>query len=329
MRYLTVSLITVLSTLVSASTTSASAPSLSVRIEQPQSPTRLNEWKLSYAVLDRLARTPSVTCYVKKPGSGSFVQFDTSKISTKPTGDNGSCQVNSSIISSGQGIYEFYVTASATTPDESRSSATASVLYDTEGPDRPVSYTKEHPWACRYTIKFKTADDGGKTAWVEIFGSKSTSFSTDNGTRIGSVGIGSNQEGSLNHDLAGDDCNQVWYYVIRAFDSVGNQSTHLGDEVVTVTSGTPTPPTSALVVTTAGRGGSVLGSDQAADDEGEVLGEAGDGEEQAESVEGDGLVGGATRTVQSLAKNKSFWWIVLIIIGLRIVYGILRKPNNY
>ncbi len=295
---------------------SDSSNNLSTRLESPLSPTRDNDWLLSFSILDRASRIPSVTCYVKKPGEGSFNQFDSTKVSSKVMGDNMSCHVDASLMSA-QGNYEFYVVTTA--GSDSEESAHVTVTYDTEGPDRPASYTKEHPWACRYTIKFKTANDGGKTTSVEVFGSKSTSFNTDNSTRIGGVSIGSNQEGSLNHDLVGEDCNQTWYYVIRAFDSVGNQSAHLGDEVVTIsTSSSPAPVSPALVVANTS-GGSVLGEEAV-----EPSLSPTPSVSPSTSIEGQGLVAGASEAIQKTVKNKSFWWIVLIVIALRLVYGFIR-----
>lgn len=290
---------------------------LSTRLESPLSPTRDNDWLLAFSVLDRQSRTPSVACYVKKPGEGSFNQFDSTKVSSKVMGDNMSCHVSGSLMSA-QGNYEFYVVTTSGTDSEESSHVT--VTYDTEGPDRPVSYAKEHPWACRYTIKFKTADDGGKTTSVEVYGSKSTTFNTDNSTRIGGVSIGSNQEGSLNHDLVGDDCNQTWYYVIRAFDSTGNQSAHLGDEVVSVAASPVTPSSAPFIVNNSGVG-SVLGS-EIADEESEVSPTP---TTSPSNVTGQGLVAGASEAMQKTVKNKSFWWIVLLVIVLRLLYGITRR----
>jgi hypothetical protein len=141
---------------------------LSVRIEQPQTPVRVVDWDLSFSVLDRLARTPSVTCYVKKPGSGSFVSFGAVQVASKSTGDSGNCQVDSTIVST-QGTYEFKVTA--VSGSDSEDSATVSVVYGTGGPGQPTSYSKEHPESCKYIIKFHTASDGGLTTKVKIYSS--------------------------------------------------------------------------------------------------------------------------------------------------------------
>ncbi|KKU44984.1 MAG: RHS Repeat family [Microgenomates group bacterium GW2011_GWC2_46_7] len=328
MKFFTVMLITSFSLLAplvpSAQAATNADPSLSVRMETPKTPIRISDWTLAFTVLDIDQRALTVQCLVKKP-TGSFVQFDTDKIfpatMDKSSGGNGTCQVNGSVMNT-QGTYEFYVTASAGAGLDVTD--TQSVVYDTEGPDRPVSYGKDRPWACRYTIKFKTADDGGKTTSVELYGSKSTTFNTDNSTRIGGVSIGSNQEGSLNHDLVGDDCNQNWYYVIHAFDSVGNQSAHIGDEVVNISTVAPSPTTGALVVTTAT--GSILGKDTVSgSDSGEVMGETAS---PTPSVEGQGLISGATDAVKAVTAGNRKWWLLAIVLAILVGYAYFKKAKT-
>jgi len=290
---------------------------LSVRVEQPVSPTRLSSWKLSFSVLDREARTPVVTCFAKKPGAGSFVQFDTAKTSLKDLGDNDSCDVNSSLLTA-QGDYEFYVHAVA--GGDSEDSDHVTVAYDTQGPERPVSFSKERPWACRYVIHFKTAADNGNTKSVEIFGSKDRSFNTDNSTRLGGVSIGSDEEGTYNFDMVGDDCNEEWYFVIRAFDSVGNQSAHIGDEVDLTTTVTPSPAAGALLVD-ANQGGSVLGEETPTDSTGtgEVMGT------EASPSPDQGMVAGLKEAVSS---GKLKWWLLGGVIVIILGYAYARKNKQ-
>lgn len=292
---------------------------LSVKVEAPISPTRDNNSTLTWSVLDRAARTPVVTCYVKKPGTGSFIQFDVSKISAKPMGDNNSCHVDSSVMSS-QGNYEFYVLATAGSDSEESSHVT--VTYDTEGPDKPVSYSKERPWACRYTIHFKTAADDGITTAVEVFGSTLTSFNTDNSTRLGGIGIGSDQEGSFNHDLVGDDCNKTWYYVIRAFDSIGNGSAHLGDEVVTVNPGQVVVTQGAIPVVagSTGSSGSVLGQQEGSP--------SAAGEPTTPVVEGEGLIAGVKDAVTAATTGSRKWWILAIIVAILVAWYVYARQTK-
>lgn len=287
---------------------------LSVRIEQPQTPTRSNDWKLGFSVLDRSFGTPTVTCYVKKPSSGSYVSFGATHTSAKPEGDNGSCLVDSSVVSE-QGTYSFYVTA--VSGELSENSATVTVLYDTEGPDRPVYYHKENIGYCHNKISFRSADDGGRTSSIQIFGSTNTTFNTDAGTRLGSVTLGSNQEGSFTHNQVGEDCNKTWYYVIRAYDSVGNSSAHLGDEIVTITTITPSAPTFGAIPVTTGAG-SVLGQEASAT----ATNTATPAPEQTSNVEGSGLVAGIKDVVNTATSNPKIWYylagVVLLILGIYV-----------
>lgn len=299
-----------------------SSNTLSVRIEQPTTPIRTNEWKLSYSVLDINNGTPVVSCYVKKPGTSSYIGFGSSHTSVKPSGDSANCQVNSSVMSD-QGSYEFYVIA--TTSSSSRESAHVSVIYDSNGPGMPTSFSKENPSFCHWVIKFHTADDNGATTKVDIFSSDNKNFNTDNGTRVGTVYIGSNQDGVFNHDRA-DGCDKEWYYVIRAFDSAGNQSGHLGDEITGATTVATASPTTAALITTSANG-SVLGKTESKvneDGKGDILGEE-ENTQVPESVEGQGLVATAQGVVQKAVKSKSFWWVLIAISAIGIVYGISRK----
>lgn len=330
MRKLSLSAFLLLASFLGVSVESALAAdpdnNLSVRLEQPQSPTRLNEWKLSFSVLDRLARTPSVTCYVKKPGAGSFITFGETFTSSKSLGDSGHCQVSSALLTE-QGTYEFYVKASAGADSEDTFSV--NVVYDTSGPGTPSSYSKEHPAQCKWIIRFRTADDNGSTSKVEIYSSDQKSFDTHNGTRVGSVNIGSNQDGEFVHDRA-DHCDREWYYVIRAFDSAGNQSGHAGDQV-TITS-SMSSPVPALLATSGS--GSVLGKDDSQDadsasEEGEILGDIdGEGEMDAEVIEDRGLIDSATTAVKEATQKSTFWWIVITIIALRIIYGFFTRKSR-
>jgi len=159
-------------------------------------------------------------------------------------GNNGSCQVDSSVISA-NGTYNFQVKAS--TASDTADSEIVTVDYNTEGPGTPTSYSKEHPSSCQYKIKFKTADDSGKTAKVEIYRSMNTSFGLDPSTRIASIAIGSNTDSSYTDNVP-SDCDKEWYYAVRAFDVYGNGSGWVGDSAITVT----TITTSTTASTTGG-----------------------------------------------------------------------------
>lgn len=300
---------------------------LSIRMESPKTPTRLQDWTLAFTTLDIEKRAMTVKCFVKKP-VGSFSQFDTDKTFPatldKSSGGSGSCQVNSSVMGE-QGTYEFYVTATAGAGEDVTD--ISSVLYDTDGPGKPTSYSKDHPSSCRWVIKFHTADDGGLTQKVEIYSSDSTNFDTHSGTRVGTVNIGSNQDGEFIHDR-GSDCDKTWYYVIRAFDSLGNQSAHLGDEIVHITTLAPSPTstTGAIVVTSAT--GSVLGKETNVDgsESGEVKGI--ETSPPSPSVEGQGLLAGAKDAVKVATSGNRKWWFLAVVVAILIGYAFTRKAKK-
>jgi uncharacterized repeat protein (TIGR01451 family)/LPXTG-motif cell wall-anchored protein len=287
---------------------------LSVRMEAPLSPTRSNDWTLAFSALDRNSSQITIKCYVKKT-SGDFVQFDTDKVLSD--GGAGSCQVNGSVLNI-QGTYSFKVTAS--NGSDTVESQTAVVAYDIDGPGTPTNYSKDHPSQCRWIIRFKTADDAGLTTKVEIYSSTDMSFNTNNGTRVGTVAIGSNQQGEFIHDR-GSDCDKNWYYVIRAFDAIGNQSGHIGDQVNSSAVASPkSSSTPALTVENAN-----LTNAQSTEGQGEVLGDD-QADEQVE--EATGLIQGAKEIAGKTLKNKAFWWILSTIAALGIIYGIFKKSKS-
>ncbi|MBI4099616.1 hypothetical protein HY440_01270, partial [Candidatus Microgenomates bacterium] len=245
--------------------------SLSVRIEQPKSPTKETTFDINFVALDILGRPVTAQCFKKGPSDGSFSQFG-SNINLAAGGNSGNCHVDSGIINSNGSTYQFYVKALAGA--DTATSATDTVDYNTSGPGTPSNYSKDRLNSCQYKINFKTNDDGGKTVKVEIYRSTSTSFNLNSGTRVGTVSIGSNSTGSFTDTVP--DCGATYYYEIRAFDSAGNGSGVVGDDVnVTTTSTTPSAGGGAIPVSGSNipAGPSVLG-EKTATGEGGVLGEA-------------------------------------------------------
>lgn len=232
------------------------AGSLSVRLSEPQSPTRFNNFKLNFVALDLNNNSITVKCFYKKEG-GVYAQFDTDKNLTAG-GNIGSCQVTSSQINEEGKTYSFYVTA--TNGIETVNSEVVSVDYKTSVPGTPTNYSKEKSSACEYKIKFKTADDGGLTKKVEIYRSRETSFPLDGSTRVAIIPIGSNTDYTYTNSLSSGYCDDTWYYAVRAFDDAGNGSGWVGDAIITVvtkttasstvaTVETPTPTVGAIEVT--------------------------------------------------------------------------------
>jgi hypothetical protein len=213
------------------------AADLDIRLEDQSSPTGQDNFKLSFTTLDILGRDVQVKCYKKAPTETDFVQFDGTK-SLPGGGGSGACSVDQSIVNQ-QGTYQFYTIAQAGADEQS--SEVISVDYDTEaGPGTPVSYDKSKS-GCTYTISFKTADDDGETARVELYRSEDTDFPIDAGTRVASTDIGSNETAEF-EDTPGD-CGKEYYYAIRAFDTVGNASGVVGDTIINVTTITTTTTT--------------------------------------------------------------------------------------
>lgn len=255
--------------IVSLALATAVYAAVSIRLEDPKSPTNQNTFDINFVTLDTAGNPITVKCFKKGPSDGGFSQFG-SDINLAAGGNTGNCSVTGSILNA-DGTYQFQVTAQAGA--DSATSSTVSVEYKTGGPDTPTNYSKEQVSSCVWRIKFRTANDGGKTVKVELYRSDNTSFNADSGTRVGSLSIGSNTEGEINNTVG--DCNKTWYFAIRAFDSAGNGSGVVGDSVVKVTTTTPTETvtTGAIPVTgVAGAGGQILGEKEKA--EGEVEGEA-------------------------------------------------------
>lgn len=253
-------------------TTAVYAANLSVRIEVPKTPTNQNTFKINFVAMDISGETIEVKCFK----SGDAVPFSTINLSAG--GNTGNCEVTPSIIPT-EGTYGFYVTAA--TGSETQTSPTVNVEYKTSAPGVPGNYNKEQ-LGCQYKITFKTADDGGRTSRVEVYRSDQISFTADSGTRVGTVWIGSNLEGSFIDTVP--DCGKGYYYVIRAFDGAGNGSGLAGDSITKVTvvttqaSPSPAAPVQGAipVASPAAVGvGEILGADEqvVATKEGEILGE--------------------------------------------------------
>lgn len=202
----------------------------SVRLEQPKSPTNQNNFTLTFVALDTQGNAITAKCFKQGPSDAGFVQFG-SDITLSSGGNTDNCQIDSSILST-NGTYTFKVQANG------MDSNTVTVDYNTSGPGTPTNYSKDHPTSCQYKISFRTADDGGKTVKVEVYRSINTSFNADSGTRVQSIGIGSNTDGSFTDNVP--DCNQTYYYAVRAFDSAGNGSGLVGDSETQTTVINPT-----------------------------------------------------------------------------------------
>lgn len=236
-----------------ASSAYAYSDQLMIRLEQPQSPTRLNNFSLTYTALDMEGQTIDVACFMKKPSS-SFFQFGPT-LTTKTGGNNGNCNLNVNDLSE-NGTYQFYATAKTLT--QATTSEVITVDYNITGPGTPTSYSKERISNCEYKISFKTADDS-KTTRVEIYHSTNTSFTADAGTRVKDMPISYNQYGSFNYIAS--DCDKMHYFAVRAFDAYGNGSDIVGDTQITVTSSSSTTTTTTSSTTTSNENGPIAVAD--------------------------------------------------------------------
>lgn len=286
---------------------------LSARIEQPKSPTRSDTFDINFVALDILGRGVTVKCFKKGPSDGSFGQFGAT-LDLGNGGNSGNCHVDSGIINTNNATYQFYVQAYAGA--DTATSATDSVDYNTSGPGTPSNYSKDRLNACQYKINFKTSDDGGKTVKVEIYRSTSTSFTLDGSTRVGTVNIGSNTSGSFTDTVP--DCGSTYYYEIRAFDSAGNGSGVVGDNVNTTTPTTTTPGGTtgggAIPVSAAP---SVLGTQSAGASGGGVLGESTPSPEVKE----------LPSAASNVFSNPVFLGL-LVLLGLLVAAYVLYKKRQ-
>src|SRR3972149_7653323 len=203
------------------------AGSLSLKVQQPKSPTNLNDFNITFVSLDYQNKPITVKCFKKSPSDAGFSQFG-SDINLSNGGNTDSCHVTSSVVN-GNGTWQFKVEAST---DAETLSQTVNVDYNNSTPGTPSYNGKDKISDCVYRIKFKTADDSGKTVKVEVYRSQSTSFTADSGSKVGQVNLGSDQDGQYDDTVI--NCSSTYFYAARAFDSIGNGSGVVGDTSTTV-----------------------------------------------------------------------------------------------
>jgi len=312
-------LFTYITTLILAATVTHSvfAGALSVRIEQPKTPTNQNSFDVVFVTLDfNKTEDITVTCWKQGPGEATFTQFGSPQTFTGG-GNTGVCPITSSIFTT-KGDYAIKAIATSTGGETTEDSAV--VTYNNEGPGDPTGYSKERTNVCDYKIKFHTADDGGKTTKVEIYRSENKSFGVDSGSRVDTITIGSNTDGQS--ITTPPSCSKDYYFGIRAFDSAGNGSNVVGDSIVKFTTTTTSTTTTAGTSPTAQGAieipgaGAVLGKETESSTEGSILGE---GTPAAESK--------VPETLGSYIKNHGILigGIVLLIIGAIGLYVSKKK----
>ena len=228
--------------LVSVQTISA-VSSLSVRLEQPKTPTNIKDLHLKFVVLDTNGNAITAKCLKKGPVDSDFSQYG-SDIILSAGGNASQCNTLSAI--DRVGSYQFKVEANGV------SSNTINLDYKDIAPGTPTDYRKENiNGNCDFKIHFRTANDEGRTAKVELYRSTDSAFTANNDSLVHSVNIGSTQESDIYNSVP--DCSKTYYYVLRAFDSAGNGSDVIGDTITVKTiynqtSVTGTPAQGAIPV---------------------------------------------------------------------------------
>lgn len=299
----------------------ASVGDVSIKIEEPKTPTNDNDFNITFVALDVQNRTINVKCFKKGPDDGGFAQFG-SDIALSAGGNTNTCHVDSSLMNK-VGTYQFYTEANA--GGDISTSSTVTVAYKTESPSTPYNFSKEKVNSCEYKIKFKTGADNGLTKKVEIYMSSLKSFPADAGTKVGEVGIGSDQEGSFNKVLPAEDCDKTFYFVIRAFDDAGNGSGTVGDSETTVVTIEPTTKTTTTtqaqgaipVNSSQVSGGEVLGASKVeATDEAEILGT----ESTPSAMDQSGVEGAKSQAGSNLFSFKNIVILIIVLFGAGGVY---------
>ncbi|MEK9173807.1 MAG: hypothetical protein AAB845_00910, partial [Patescibacteria group bacterium] len=227
--------------------------------------------------------------------------------------------------------YQFYVTAQV--GDEAPiQSATVNVTLDGTFPGTPYNYDRDEA-TCDDKITFTTANDG-QTVKVELY--RSTEKDFDAITPITTLDIGPNQNGNIT--TTPPECNEDYWYAIRALDASGNASGFVADRAVNVDTIHKTR-TSTRTVTQGGgtaAGGGAIPVTQgvgegAGGDQGTVEGAA-----TAEGTGDQGVLGEMTKdesqeqtALSSWVKNnKVSLFFILLIIGGLLYYLFYVRPKT-
>lgn len=289
------------------------AGNLSIRLSQPKSPTAVNNFSLTFVVLDSSSSPANITvqCFKKGPNDGGFSQF-AGDVNLSAGGNTDSCSVGG--VMGDNGTYQFYATAN--NGSETVTSSTTSVNYNTTNtPNTPFNYSKTFN-NCQYTISFTTANDN-VTSRVEIYRSKNTSFNLDSSTRITSLNVSPNQ--NVVYTDNSPDCTQTWYYVVRAFNNLGVGSGTVGDSVTTTNTTTTTTnsttPAGAIPVSNS----NVLGiASASAGQGGQVIGAEASGTPEVINVNQQGATGSVKGAFNFVKTHKKITLLVILLAAIMI-----------
>jgi hypothetical protein len=225
------------------------AAGLTARIENIPQYTNQTTFNIDYVTLDITGRNVAVACFKKGPSDASFSQFGSLQ-ALKAGGDSGRCLVDSSVLTQ-NGTYQFYVQATAGL--DVVNTQTVTMDYNKSSGPGPVHDYNKVRGNCAYSITFRTANDG-KTSYVEIYRSDSTSLIANASTRVEKSTVGPNETRSITTSIP--ECSRNYYYAVRAFDAYGNGSTLVADSEVKYND---TIVTQTTTVTTTTDGGTTDG----------------------------------------------------------------------
>jgi hypothetical protein len=201
-----------------------------VKMEIPASQVN-DEFEITYVTSDLGGRSLEALCLVKKPGEGSFSQFDSDNFpgSGGITNGTSTCDVNSGVLTK-QGTYTFKVKVEADGGSSYMESNDEDVTLDNEGPERPKYIKKDKKGSCKYEITVKAHQDGD-TAYLEIYRDDDMKIQANDGSRIKTINMGPGDKEEFDDELYGSECGRTYYYATRAFDAAGNPSDLRVEEV--------------------------------------------------------------------------------------------------
>lgn len=299
----------------------------SVRIEAPyntsstytnDASTGQTDMKVDFVALNTDDISITAQCQQQKD-NGSWSNI-TTVFTPKAGGNSGYCEAKD--LENGH-FYDFRVMISGDGP--AQYSTEVRVELDTDRPDKPTNYSKTTGNYCEDKISFKTANDG-QTSSVEVYRSTdSDHFAARAETRVVIIPIGPNQEYTLT--TSKPNCDDTYFYVIRAFDDNGNASDLVGDlEVTTVLIESSTGETqqvqvaSAVPANSSFVGGSATGGSEESD---QTAGESSESNTPAEGDEtatddGGSVLGAATETLTSFLSRFG----LPIGVGLVVLAGL-------
>ncbi len=302
-----------------ANKTLAATSALSVKIGIPESPTKNTDFKIGFVALDIDGRLVTAQCYKEGvPDAAVGTEF-----APKNGGNSGNCVIDSSVMPT-DGVYKFFVKIQSGI-DEINSDL-AIVELKTGLPGTPLNYDRDNINNCEKKISFRTANDG-VTAVVELYRSTETDFTADNSTRVADLAIGPGQDGNFTDIVP--DCNEDYFYAIRAFDALGNGSEVVGD----IKEKTRTRTRTKTVINTVP--GAIIpaattGGETAAGGEttGEVSGEtANEQQKEAEKAETE-ILGEETAAAEKSFFRKTLSWIIFLVVLGTLFYAYYRTKKR-